>query len=77
MNGRSNLEPAFRRHIGIDYSGAVTPETQAWNRKMNRNHVTIDWRFTCRKAQQKFGYRRHYFMLSETSAKKGTFPCPF
>ncbi|MGA2569841.1 MAG: hypothetical protein ABSF23_04925 [Terracidiphilus sp.] len=41
-------------------------ESKAWNRKMNRNHVTIDWQFTRRKARMKFGYERHYFTLSET-----------
>ena len=71
------MEPAFRRYIGIDYSGAVTPETQAWNRKMNRNHVTIGWRFTCRKARQKFSYKRTTLCCQRPSAKKGTFPCPF
>jgi hypothetical protein len=33
---------------------------------MNRNHITIDWQFTRRKARMKFGYRRHHFKLSET-----------
>jgi hypothetical protein len=41
-------------------------ESKAWNRKMNRNHVTINWQFTRRKAREKFGYKRHHFMLSET-----------
>jgi hypothetical protein len=41
-------------------------EAKAWNRKMNRNHVTIDWQFTRRKARKKFGYKRNIFKLSET-----------
>jgi transposase len=41
-------------------------ETKAWNRKMNRNRVTIDWQFTRRKARKKFGYKSNFFMLSET-----------
>ena len=41
-------------------------ETKAWNRKMNRNHVTIDWQFTRRKARVKFGYKRNLFKMSET-----------
>jgi hypothetical protein len=41
-------------------------ETKAWNRKMNRNRVSIDWQFTRRKARKKFGYKRNFFKLSET-----------
>jgi hypothetical protein len=41
-------------------------EAQAWNRKMNRNRVTINWNFTPRSARQKFGYHRNNFILSQT-----------
>ena len=41
-------------------------ETQAWNRKMNRDHVTIDWQFTRAKAHRKFGYKRNKITRSET-----------
>jgi transposase len=41
-------------------------EAKAWNCKMNRNRVIIDWRFTRRKAREKFGYKRNNFMLSKT-----------
>jgi hypothetical protein len=41
-------------------------EAKAWNRKMNRNRITIDWQFTRRKARKKFGYKRNIFKLSET-----------
>jgi hypothetical protein len=33
---------------------------------MNRNQVTINWKFTRKKARQKFGYNRNKFMRSET-----------
>jgi hypothetical protein len=39
-------------------------QTQAWNRKMNRDRVTIDWRFTRAKARQKFGYNRNQIIRS-------------
>ncbi|MGB6691854.1 MAG: IS630 family transposase [Terracidiphilus sp.] len=39
---------------------------QAWNRRMNRDHVVINWKFTPKKARQKFGYKRNKFRLSET-----------
>lgn len=41
-------------------------EVKAWNSKMNRNRVIIDWQFTRRKARMKFGYNRNNFKLSET-----------
>jgi hypothetical protein len=40
-------------------------QTRAWNRKMNRDHVNINWKFTRKKARQKFGYRRNNFMRSK------------
>jgi hypothetical protein len=45
---------------------ALRPEAQAWNRKMNRDQVLINWKFTRKNARQKFGYKRNNFMLSET-----------
>jgi transposase len=44
----------------------LSREAQAWNRKMNRDHVVINWKFTRKKARQKFGYKRNKFRLSET-----------
>lgn len=41
-------------------------EAQAWNRKMNRNQIKIDWKFTRKKARQKFRYQGNNFMRSET-----------
>jgi hypothetical protein len=37
--------------------GILRRESRAWNRKMNRNQVKINWRFTRRKARDKFGYK--------------------
>jgi transposase len=31
-------------------------QAQAWNRRMNRDHITINWKFTRSKARRKFGY---------------------
>jgi hypothetical protein len=33
---------------------------------MNRQHVTINWQFTCKKARHKFGYERNNITRSET-----------
>jgi transposase len=46
--------------------GDLRQEARAWNRRMNRNRVTIDWRFTRRKARMTFGYKRNQIMRSET-----------
>lgn len=36
---------------------ALTHESLAWNHKMNLDRVQIDWRFTRKRAREKFGYR--------------------
>ena len=41
-------------------------ETQAWNRSINRDHITIDWQFTGTKARRKFGYKRNKITRSQT-----------
>lgn len=33
-------------------------EVRAWNRRMNRAHITITWKFDRRTARRKFGYKR-------------------
>jgi hypothetical protein len=40
--------------------GDLRREARAWSRRMDRDRVTIDWRFTRRKARQKFGYKRNH-----------------
>jgi transposase len=46
--------------------GELRREARAWNRKMNRDRTTIDWRFTRTKARAKFGYTRNNITWSET-----------
>jgi transposase len=41
-------------------------EARAWNWKMNRDQVIINWQFTRRKARKKFGYNRNKIARSET-----------
>ena len=53
-------------HRRIPSLGELRRETRAWNRKMNRDRVTIDWGFTRKKARLKFGYTRNQFMRSQT-----------
>jgi len=50
----------------ISSLGQLQEQATAWNRKVNRNQVTINWKFTRKKARQKFGYNRNNFMRSET-----------
>jgi len=39
-------------------------EAKAWNRRMNRNRVKIDWRFDRKAARRKFGYNKKSFKRS-------------
>jgi hypothetical protein len=39
-------------------------ESNAWNRRMNRDKVAINWRFTRKKARQTFGYDKNSFTRS-------------
>jgi hypothetical protein len=41
-------------------------QVRAWNRKVNRDKVRIDWQFTRKKARQKFGYDKNPFKRSGT-----------
>jgi transposase len=45
-----------RRIPSLDH---LRREAKAWGRRMNRDRVTIDWRFTRQQARLKFGYRRN------------------
>jgi transposase len=44
-----------RRRIGDRAS--LRKETRAWNRRMNRDRVLIQWSFTRTQARKKFGYK--------------------
>src|ERR1019366_9140691 len=39
--------------------GDLRREARAWSRRMNRDRVTINWRFTRKQARFKFGYIRN------------------
>ena len=41
-------------------------EARAWNRRMNRNRVKINWKFNRKGARHKFGYKRKSFTRSKT-----------
>lgn len=40
-------------------------ESSAWNRRMNRDKVTINWRFTRKSARQTFRYDKNSFTRSQ------------
>ena len=40
-------------------------ESRAWNRRMNREGIKINWKFDRRAARRKFGYKRKLFKRSE------------
>ena len=37
----------------------LTRETRAWNRRMNRDRIKINWKFDRKAARCKFGYKRN------------------
>lgn len=41
-------------------------EVRAWNRRMNRDRIRINWTFDRNAARRKFGYKRNRFKRSET-----------
>ena len=41
-------------------------EVRAWNRRMNRDRIHINWEFDRRAARRKFGYKRNSFRRSQT-----------
>jgi len=41
-------------------------ESSAWNRRMNRDRVKINWQFKRRDARRTFGYKKNSFKRSET-----------
>ena len=52
------VSPAVPGHSSNLQPRRFTPQDKAWNRRMNRNRVTINWNFTRRKARAKFGYKK-------------------
>jgi transposase len=44
-----------QRRIGDP--ACLQQETRAWSRRVNRDRVKIEWKFTRQKARQKFGYK--------------------
>ena len=41
-------------------------EAKAWNRRMNRDRIQINWKFDRRAARRKFHYKRKDFTRSKT-----------
>jgi len=40
-------------------------EARAWNRRMNRDRIRINWKFDRKTARRKFGYKANYFKRSQ------------
>ena len=52
-------QPVLRQCLGRRRIGdrpSLRKETRAWNSRVNRNRVTIQWSFTRKQARKKFGY---------------------
>lgn len=58
-----------RRCLGrrrIATMGILRRQSRAWNRKVNRDQVKINWGFTRKRAHAKFSYERNSFGRSRT-----------
>ena len=51
-------------------------EAKAWNRRVNRDLVQIDWKFDRQAARRRFGYKCKYFKRSQTLASVRSRRCP-
>jgi hypothetical protein len=40
-------------------------ESRAWNRRINRDRIKINWKFDRRAARRKFGYKSQSFKRSK------------
>ena len=63
------ISPFSRQCLGqcrIPSLSDLRREAKAWNRKMSRKQVTINWQFTHKKARQKFDYERNNIAQSES-----------
>jgi hypothetical protein len=47
-------------------------ESRAWNRRMNRDRIKINWKFDRRAARRKFGYERKPILLRPTYCRDKT-----
>jgi hypothetical protein len=45
---------------------ALRQEARAWNRRVSRDRLKINWKFDRRSARRKFGYNRQVFKRSQT-----------
>lgn len=52
-------------HRRISSLSTLRQESRAWNRKVNRDQVKINWQFTRKKARRKFKYKRNTFTRSK------------
>ena len=48
----------------LPYLATLKAESRAWNRRMNRERVKINWQFDRRAARRKFGYKKQSFRRS-------------
>jgi hypothetical protein len=52
-------------------------QTRAWNRRMNRDRVKINWKFDRRNARRKFGLQKELFQAVEELAGIGSKLCHY
>ena len=69
IHRRKPLTDVFDAEIGkrrIPNLTTLPKEAKAWNRRVNRDRVKIQWRLNRKAARLKFGYKRKRFTRSKT-----------
>src|SRR2546423_3252222 len=69
QSGRNRIGIFSRQCLGtrrIPDLKTLRRESRAWNRRMNRDGVKINWKFDRKTARRKFGYKGNSFKRSET-----------
>jgi len=52
------LDVRMPRGDGLEVLATLRREAAAWNRRVNRKQVKINWRFDRKATRRKFGYKR-------------------
>ena len=56
LGGKASL--SLEMALRIENLATLRREAVAWNRRVNRERVKIDWRFDRQTARRKFGYKK-------------------
>jgi hypothetical protein len=63
--GTANVFCAVEPKAGMHFTWPTPNQAKAWNRRVNRDRVKINWKFDRKAARKKFGYK-YSFKRSKT-----------